>query len=237
VSEHSYTGAVHVGGPADVRRLPGLTIAKLAVGKMSNNAYLLRDVATGAGLLIDAAAEPENLLELTRVDVGPDIALEDTEGPGDRTGIQTIVTTHQHFDHVGALVELVAATGAATAAGALDADALPAPVDRRLEHGDRIALGESELEVIHLRGHTPGSVALLYRDPQGHGHLFTGDSLFPGGVGKTMTPENFTSLIDDVETRIFGELGDDTWFYPGHGDDSTLGEQRAGLPEWRERGW
>lgn len=235
--EQSYTGAVHVGGPADIRRLPGLTIAKLAVGTMSNNAYLLRDVATGAGLLIDAAAEPANLLELIQVDLGSDLAQQDTDGPGDRTGIQTIVTTHQHFDHVGALAELVAATGAATAAGTLDADALPVPVTRRLEHGDTIAIGDSELEVIHLRGHTPGSVALLYRDPQGHGHLFTGDSLFPGGVGKTATPEDFTSLIDDVETRIFGELRDDTWFYPGHGDDSTLGQQRAGLGEWRARGW
>jgi len=233
----TYTGAVHVGGPADVRRLPSLTIAKLAVGKMSNNAYLLRDVATGAGLLIDAAAEPENLLELTRVDLGPDIALEDTEGPGDRTGIQQIVTTHQHFDHVGALAELVQATGADTLAGADDADALPVPVTRRLAHGNTIEVGETTLEVIHLRGHTPGSVALLYRDPQGHGHLFTGDSLFPGGVGKTWKPEDFASLIDDVENRIFAELPDDTWFYPGHGDDSTLGAERASLPEWRERGW
>lgn len=237
MSEHSYTGAVHVGGPADVRRLPGLTIAKLAVGKMSNNAYLLRDVATGAGLLIDAAAEPENLLELSRVDLGPDIALEDTQGPGDRTGIQTIVTTHQHFDHVGALAELVGATGAATAAGTLDADALPVPVTRRLEHGDTISLGESELEVIHLRGHTPGSIALLYRDPQGHCHLFTGDSLFPGGVGRATPDANFESLINDVQTRIFDTLPDDTWVYPGHGDDTTLGAERPNVPEWRARRW
>jgi glyoxylase-like metal-dependent hydrolase (beta-lactamase superfamily II) len=237
VSEQSYTGAVHVGGPADVRRLPGLTIAKLAVGSMSNNAYLLRDVATGAGLLIDAAAEPASLLELTRVDLGADISLEDTDGPGDRTGIQTIVTTHQHFDHVGALAELVAATGATTAAGTLDADALPVPVDRRLEHADTIAIGDSELEVIHLRGHTPGSVALLYRDPQGHGHLFTGDSLFPGGVGRATPDANFESLINDVEARVFGTLPDDTWVYPGHGDDTTLGAERPHVGEWRERRW
>jgi glyoxylase-like metal-dependent hydrolase (beta-lactamase superfamily II) len=237
MSEQTYTGAVFVGGPADVRRLPGLTIAKLAVGKMSNNAYLLRDVGTGAGLLIDAAAEPERLLPLTRLDLDPDIALEDTCGAGDRTGVQTIVTTHQHFDHVGALADIVAATAATTAAGALDADALPVPVDRRLEHGDTIELGGSVLEVIHLRGHTPGSVALHYRDPHGTGHLFTGDSLFPGGVGKTWKPEDFASLVDDVEHRIFDVLPDDTWFYPGHGDDSTLGAERPKVAEWRERGW
>ena len=93
------------------------------------------------------------------------------------------------------------------------------------------------LEIIALRGHTPGSVAVLYRDPDGINHLFTGDSLFPGGVGRTTSPEDFTSLIDDVEARVFGELDDSTWFYPGHGDDSTLGVERPHLAEWRERGW
>ncbi len=67
--------------------------------------------------------------------------------------------------------------------------------------------------------------------------LFTGDSLFPGGVGRTTSSEDFRSLIDDVRERIFDGLPDDTWFYPGHGDDSTLGEQRPHLDEWRSRGW
>ena len=92
------------------------------------------------------------------------------------------------------------------------------------------------LEVIHLRGHTPGSIALLYDDPEGPPHLFTGDSLFPGGVGKT-TSETFPQLIDDVTTRVFDRLPDETWFYPGHGNDSTLGAERPHLAEWRERGW
>jgi glyoxylase-like metal-dependent hydrolase (beta-lactamase superfamily II) len=90
--------------------------------------------------------------------------------------------------------------------------------------------------VIHLRGHTPGSIALLYRGDE-RPHLFTGDSLFPGGVGKTWQPGDFTSLVDDVEHRIFDVLPDETWFYPGHGDDSTLGAERPALPEWRSRGW
>jgi len=102
---------------------------------------------------------------------------------------------------------------------------------------DRIPVGEVELEVIHLRGHTPGSIALLYRDPAGHPHLFTGDSLFPGGPGKTASPENFTSLMNDLESRVFDTLPDDTWFYPGHGDDATLGSERPKLAEWRQRGW
>ena len=104
--------------------------------------------------------------------------------PWSATGrLAQVVTTHQHRDHWQALAEVVAATGARTAAGRPDAAALPVPVDVPLDDGDRVRVGEVELEVIALVGHTPGSVALLYDDPGGHPHLFTGDSLFPGGVG------------------------------------------------------
>ena len=106
-----------------------------------------------------------------------------------------------------------------------------------LDDGDRVRVGQVELEVVSLVGHTPGSVALLYDDPAGHPHLITGDSLFPGGVGKTSGPDTFGTLIDDVEHKLFDRLPDDTWFYPGHGKDSTLGAERASLPEWRARGW
>ena len=218
----TYTGKVTVGGEVDVRRLPGLTIAKLAVGPMNNNAYLLRCTQTDEGLLIDAANEADRLRDLVRF-----------EGPA----VSAILTTHQHGDHWQALEEMVDDAGAAVYAGEEDADALPVAVDERLQHGATIDVGDVTLEIIGLRGHTPGSVAVLYRDPEGVPHLFTGDSLFPGGVGKTMSPENFASLIDDVEQRVFDTLPDDTWFYPGHGDDSTLGAERPHLGEWRERGW
>ena len=218
----TYTGKVSVGGDMDVRRLPGLTIAKLAVGPMDNNAYLLRCPQTDEGLLIDAANEADRLRELVRF-----------EGPP----VSAILTTHQHQDHWMALEELVTDAGAAVYAGDADADALPVAVDERLQHGDTIDVGDVTLEIIGLRGHTPGSVAVLYRDPEGVPHLFTGDSLFPGGVGKTWSPEDFVSLIDDVEQRIFDVLPDETWFYPGHGNDSTLGNERPHLAEWRERGW
>ena len=92
--------------------------------------------------------------------------------------------------------------------------------------------------MIRLAGHTPGSIALLYDDPARHPHLFTGDSLFPGGVGRQLgDAEDFRPLIDDVETKVFGRLPDETWFYPGHGNDSTLGAERPHLAEWRARGW
>jgi len=218
----SYTGAVEVGGPMDVRRLPGLTIAKLAVGPMDNNAYLLRCTQTDEGLLIDAANEADRLRELVRLDGPP---------------VSAILTTHRHGDHWQALAEMVTDADAAVYAGEQDADELPVAVDERLRHGDIITVGDATLEIIALRGHTPGSIAVLYRDPEGIPHLFTGDSLFPGGVGKTTSSEDFTSLLDDVESRIFAELPDETWFYPGHGNDSTLGAERPHLAEWRQRGW
>ena len=222
MSQDNYTGAVKVGGPMDVRRLPALTIAKVAVGPMSNNAYLLRCTSTGEGLLIDAANEADRLRDLVRL-----------EGPP----VSAILTTHQHADHWQALEAVAEDAGAAVFAGEEDADALPVAVDQRLSQGDTVTVGDVSLEIIALRGHTPGSIAVLYRDPAGINHLFTGDSLFPGGVGRTNSPADFTSLVDDVEHRVFDVLDDATWFYPGHGDDSTLGVERPHLAEWRERGW
>ena len=109
--------------------------------------------------------------------------------------------------------------------------------DEPLDDGAAVPVGAAQLRVVTLVGHTPGSVALVYDDPAGHPHLFTGDSLFPGGPGRTTAAGDFTSPDDDVEEKLFGELPDDTWFYPGHGNDSTLGAERPALSEWRARGW
>jgi glyoxylase-like metal-dependent hydrolase (beta-lactamase superfamily II) len=215
-----YTGNVTQGGDPDVRELENLTITKVSVGPMDNNAYLLRCNASGEQVLIDAANEAPRLLELA----------------GDQ-GLSTVVTTHQHMDHWVALEEVVAATGATAIAHPDDAEGLPIPSEP-VRDGDKVTVGDCDLEVIHLVGHTPGSIALLYRDPSGGPHLFTGDSLFPGGVGNTHEdPVAFTSLLGDVESKLFDRLPDETWFYPGHGADSTLGAERPALPEWRARGW
>ncbi|UBU09790.1 MBL fold metallo-hydrolase [Nonomuraea gerenzanensis] len=217
----TYTGDVQVGGPADVRELPALTICKLAVGPYDNNAYLLRCIETGESLLIDAAADSDRLLALMN------------DQP-----VATIVTTHQHGDHWQALEQVAKVTGAQLVAHPLDAPALPVPVDRTVEHGDTITVGAIGLEVIHLRGHTPGSIALLYDGGPAGRHLFTGDSLFPGGVGNTQQdPERFNRLYTDVVERIFDRLPDETWVYPGHGKDTTLGVERPALPDWKARGW
>jgi glyoxylase-like metal-dependent hydrolase (beta-lactamase superfamily II) len=215
----TYTGDVRVGGPADTRKINGLTLAKLAVGEMNNNAYLLID-GSGQGLLIDAAAEPERLLELI----------------GD-TPLAKIVTTHQHADHWQALAAVKAATGAVTVAHPADAPGIPVATDELAEDGGTIAFGDTVLTVTQLVGHTPGSIALCLSADSAEPHLFTGDCLFPGGPGRTTTPEDFNSLMGDLEERVFGRLPDGTWFYPGHGNDSTLGVERPHLAEWRARGW
>lgn len=197
-----------------------LTISKLSVGPMDNNAYLLRCTDDGTQVLIDAANEADRLLEW----IGP-------------AGLSAVITTHRHQDHTGALAAVVEATGAESLAHADDAGEIPV-VTRTVADGDTIAVGSCSLTVIHIVGHTPGSITLAYADPAGTTHLFTGDSLFPGGVGNTRgNKKNFASLIDDVEHKLFGRFGDDTQFHPGHGADSTLGAERPALPQWRERGW
>jgi glyoxylase-like metal-dependent hydrolase (beta-lactamase superfamily II) len=187
----SYTGNVRVGGPADTRELPGLTVTKVSVGPMDNNAYLLRCTVTGELVLIDAANDTQTLLNLI----------------GD-TPLAAIITTHRHWDHHAALEPVQQATGASTIAHPDDAPGLPIPVTRPVRHGDVIPVGNTRLSVIHLRGHTPGSIALRY-----------------------------DSLMTDLETRVFADLPDGTWVYPGHGRDTTLGTERPHLPEWRARGW
>jgi len=232
----TYSGEVHVGGPPDTREIDGLTVTKIAVGPMDNNAYLLRCARTGRGLLIDAANEAGRLIEMI-----------------DGTPVGTIVTTHRHADHWQALPEVQARTGAVVVAHPADADELPVEVGHRAEHGEVLTFGDCAVSLIHLRGHTPGSLAVLYDAGgrlSGTPHVFTGDSLFPGGVGKTSYgsgytssqaaangPDSFTLLLNDVTERLFNRLPDATWVYPGHGYDTTLGAERPHLGEWRKRGW
>ena len=236
VFKMTYTGEVRVGGPSDTREIDGLTVTKIAVGPMDNNAYLLRCASTGQGLLIDAANEGGRLIEMI----------------GD-TPVGTIVTTHRHYDHWQALPEVQTRTGAVVVAHPADADELPVEVGHRAEHGETLTFGDCSVSLVHLRGHTPGSLAVVY-DAGGRladsPHVFTGDSLFPGGVGKTTYgsgytsgrppangPDDFTLLLTDVTERLFDRLPDATWVYPGHGNDTTLGTERPHLGEWRERGW
>jgi len=213
---------------------PRLTIRRISVSSMDNNVYLLTARTSGSQLLIDAADEPEAIAELFASAAG-DAAVPPR--------LELILTTHSHHDHLGALAAVASAhPEAQTLAGAADADAMTAatgvPIARRLEHGEVIALGELELHVIGLRGHTPGSVAVAYSEPDQQTHVFTGDSLFPGGVGNTNhDSERFNSLFSDVVRRIFEVYRGDTMVHPGHGAATTLSSERPHLAEWEARGW
>ncbi len=221
-----HPGDVVPGGPSVVRRWPELAVRKASVSAQDNNAYLITCRRSGAQLLVDAADDVPRCLRL---------AEEGAQDGGH--GVELVVTTHRHWDHHRALAGVLAATGARSAGGHADADHLPVSPDLVLMHGETIAVGELRIAVIGLRGHTPGGIALALHSSDQRLHLFSGDSLFPGGPGRTTSPEDFAQLMDDLEERVFDVLPGTTWLYPGHGRDSTLGVERPHLAEWRARGW
>ncbi|MGL4305871.1 MAG: MBL fold metallo-hydrolase [Mycobacteriaceae bacterium] len=216
-----YTGELTIDSAPQRRTVTGATITKISLGPMDNNAYLIVCTATGSALLIDAANDSARLTQLI-----------DEQVPA----LDMIVTTHQHADHWQALTDIANGTGSPTAAHILDAKVLPVHPDRLLNDGDLLDIGKLSFRIIHLPGHTVGSIALALTVGTDT-HLFSGDSLFPGGVGKTTSPEEFISLLDAVTNKIFSVYPDNTFVYPGHGKDTTLGAERPNLSQWRERGW
>lgn len=205
---------------------------RTVVSAMANNVYLITAKATGAQILIDAADD------LPAINALLADAANDAQTA---TQLATIATTHRHWDHVRALAALVEQTGADTAAGADDAAGIveecAVATSRPLHHGDVLEVEGIELTAVHLRGHTPGSMAYVL-DSGGGTLIFSGDSLFPGGVGNTgKDPERFASLLGDAQERLFNQYGDAAHVLPGHGDATTLGAERPALPEWRKRGW
>ena len=202
-----------------------VVVQSISVSEMDNRCYLISHRASGAQILIDAADDAPALREL--------LAAGTCEA-----GELLVVTTHQHWDHTRALG---AFGGATLAAGAEDATAIEAErgvkIGVRASHGDVLRCGELELKVIALRGHTPGSIALVLERPEAT-LIFTGDSLFPGGVGNTNgSAARFASLLADVTERLFDAYPDTAMVLPGHGEGTTLGAERGSLAEWAERGW
>lgn len=218
-------GHVSPGGPDWILDLGAARVRKCSVSSMDNNVYLITCTASGERLLVDAADDADRILTLIS---------DDGADPAD---VGQIVTTHEHWDHHRALPEVVEATGATVLTGEADAGGLPVPVDVRLTHGDTISVGDLSLEVLSLRGHTAGSVALALTTPGQPAVLITGDSLFPGGPGRTTSPQAFTSLMDDLQSRVFDVYDDATLVLPGHGDNTVLGRERPDLEQWRARGW
>ncbi|WP_409329656.1 MBL fold metallo-hydrolase [Trujillonella humicola] len=215
----AYTGDVDAYGPADFRRLPDVLVAKIGLGPSGVNGYLLRCLRTDEQLLVDAA---DDHLFVAAV-------------MGSR-GLSAIVTTHAHPPHVQALESLAETTFARTVAHPDDAGALPVPTTDPVGDGDVVQVGELRLTVLHLPGHSPGSIALLHSPSDGSPpHLFSGDALLRGGPGSTGTPAERAELLEALRRRVFDVLPDETWVYPGHGPDTTVGRERAALAAAAER--
>jgi glyoxylase-like metal-dependent hydrolase (beta-lactamase superfamily II) len=190
-----------------------LIVRKIRVGDMENNTYVLECPETHAALLVDGCFEPDTLIAGT--------------GGADVVGI---VQTHAHGDHIQALPELVQRLQVPVHAH--PGESYPVPIDHALEDGDEIEFGNRGARVIFTPGHTPGSVCLLVGR-----HLVSGDTLFPGGPGNTWgDAERFAQIIEMISTKLF-VLPDDTVVYPGHGLDTTIGDEKPHLQEWIDRGW
>lgn len=190
-----------------------LLVDKIVVGALDNNVFLARCAATAQGVIIDAAAMPERILEMA---AGTDVI--------------AVLTTHGHWDHVGAAATVADALGVPIYIGAEDAALAKLPDALALEPGP-MRVGDLDLEIITTPGHTPGSRCIKVE------HLiFTGDTLFPGGPGATGSPAAFEQIMQSLDTRLFTQE-DATMILPGHGLDTTIGAERGAVEEWRQRGW
>ena len=196
-----------------------LHLHQISVSEMDNNCYLL--TAGDQGLLVDAADNAPAILDMAR-EAGVDIT--------------AVLTTHRHWDHVRALGEVLQATNAKHYASFIDSPAIPEDVDVELREGDSIEFAGMKWPIIILRGHTPGGVALV-ATVDGVTNLFVGDSVFPGGLGRTTSEGDFVRLYKDVTKRVFEEFPDNAIIRPGHGKPTTLGEERPKLGDWWERRW
>ncbi|WP_207344329.1 MBL fold metallo-hydrolase [Arthrobacter sp. E3] len=215
-----------------IHDLPRHTVRRAVVSSMANNIYLITAKDTGAQVLIDAADELPAINQLF------EDAAEDAAIP---TSLAMIATTHQHWDHVRALAALVEQTGAPTAAGTEDVAGIISETGVATSHaladGGTLTVDGVVLDTVHLRGHTPGSIAFVLQEADTT-LIFSGDSLFPGGVGNTgESPKRFARLLSDVQERLFNRYADDAVVLPGHGNATTLGAERPSLPQWRQRGW
>ena len=194
-----------------------LEVHKLVVGPFDNNVFVIRCRATGDSVLIDAANEHEQLLELCR-----------------RLEVRRVLETHGHWDHIQAVPALREA-GYEVAVTSADAPMLKdVGYDVFLDDADVIEVGNLRLHAIHNPGHTPGSISFQVA---GTPLLFTGDTLFPGGPGNTkFDGGDFHTIIESIDNRLF-RFPANTIVLPGHGVDTTIGAERPHLQEWVERGW
>ena len=190
------------------------SVSRLVVGPLDNNVYLIEDTASGDALLIDAADDPDTIVQFV----------------GD-TSVIGVFTTHGHGDHHQAVPAVPVALEAPFMLHPLDQSIAGKDIDVAIATGP-LAIGDTVATVAHTPGHTPGSVCLSLP-----GVVFTGDTLFPGGPGATrFGNSSFTTIIESLETELFS-LPDETIVFPGHGASTTIGTERPQLASWIERGW
>jgi hydroxyacylglutathione hydrolase len=180
-----------------------IQIERLELGPFGTNAYVLVCRATGDSVLVDTPAEADKIIERLK-----------------ETNPRYILITHNHMDHLGAFSELRSRLAVPVAAHPLDAERLPSPPDILLNDGDTVSFGRIALKVLHTPGHTPGSLCFLTGQ-----YLISGDTLFPGGPGKTRTPADLRQIIESITKKIF-VLPDDTQVHPGHGDSTVLKKEK-----------
>ena len=191
---------------------PEVRIHKIRMGPYENNGYIVRCLRTGMGAIIDTPAEPEKLIN----------ELEDTQ-------IELGIITHRDSDHIAGFSQIKAKIQAPIMAHVDDAFALPNPPEHVLEEGEIIKVGDLTLTVIHTPGHTPGSVCILMGK-----YLFSGDTLFPGGPGRTDSAEAFQEELGSIVNKLL-KLPDETAVFPGHGLDTTIGIARQQYEVFKTR--
>lgn len=188
-------------------------ITKVAnMSAMGNNGYIVACPDTNEGILIDTPGEPEKLL----AEVGD-------------TKIKAIIITHNHRDHLEGFQTITSNIDAPVGISPQDAHALPEKPDLDLSDGTVIKFGNQELKVLFTPGHTDGASCFLVGK-----HLFSGDTLFPGGPGKSRSPEALKTLLNSITSKLL-VLPDDTAVYPGHGDDGSIGDTRRRYQEFASR--
>ena len=190
----------------------GIEIRKINTGPYDNNAYIVVCPETKESVIIDTPAEPEKIL---------------AEAQG--THVKAILITHCHRDHILGHREIKEATGVPVWVHESEADVLPLPPEHFFQHDGQVTFGTITLTTIHVPGHTTGGTSLLWRD-----HLFSGDTLFPNGPGRTDSPANFQQLVRSLEERIF-VLPDNVAVYPGHGADTVLGREKEQYRQFKQR--
>ena len=191
---------------------PHLVFKVAGMGPYDNNGYVIADPATKEAYLVDAPAEIERLLS-----------------EADGFQVKGVIVTHTHPDHVAGYADLKRLTDLPVSVHESDARRLPGEPDALLAHNDELSIGAARIRILHTPGHTPGALCLF-----ADGTLVSGDTLFPGGPGRTNTPDDLRQVVQSIEERLL-TLPDGSLVLPGHGVDTTIATSKAEFAVFRSK--